>query len=655
MIVYTYNRIRLLAKLFMLIIVSSPFTVRAQSIDSLISTYTDQKGIVNIDSIISVARSFFYNYPVKALETGLELVDIAESQKDFLGKANSLRLLGAYYADVRMNFDSAYFYYQRAESLYKGISSKEASEGKGAILHNYGSINHYQGNYPEAIGYYTEALRVFDRIGDLKTRPKTLNNLSTLYSYVNDNKKAEMYARKTIELSRQIGDKFMIATGNIALASTLIEQNTPESNEIEALLEENLKISEINNLSQVKISTHLNYGNYYATLKKEYHEAIRQYRKALELTQLSPNNWDIVRICINLSEALSHNNQFDEAAEFAQKALSISREIATKDTEQRALMVQSTASAHNLNFKSAYDDLILAYHLRDTLMNEDVQRQLALLETEYESDKKELRISNLEKQQLLYNSMSIAGAIVLLISLAFAVIRYRLAVSKRKLAEQDIKRMEQERQLVAVQATLDGEAAERTRLAKDLHDGLGSMLSVVKLNLPQMNGGVILEVEDVSRFQKAMGMLDESIQELRRVAHHMMPESLLRYGLKVSLTDFCDAIPMVNFHYFGNEARLPEKLEMMIYRSIHELVNNALKHAEASHINVQLVQEADRLSFTVQDDGKGFDPNSVSEGMGLSNIRQRVEAYQGKMSVYSSPQQGTEIHVELELTKNDKE
>src|SRR5690606_16418992 len=129
---------------------------------------------------------------------------------------------------------------------------------------------------------------------------------------------------------------------------------------------------------------------------------------------------------------------------------------------------------------------------------------------------------------------------------------------------------------VAVQATLDGEAAERSRLAKDLHDGLGSMLSVVKFNLPQVKGNAILEAVDVSRFQKALGMLDNSIQELRRVAHHMMPESLLRYGLKVSISDFCDAIPVVSFHYFGDEARLSDKLEILIYRCIHELINNAL-------------------------------------------------------------------------------
>ncbi|MEI5984081.1 ATP-binding protein [Sphingobacterium sp. PU5-4] len=89
----------------------------------------------------------------------------------------------------------------------------------------------------------------------------------------------------------------------------------------------------------------------------------------------------------------------------------------------------------------------------------------------------------------------------------------------------------------------------------------------------------------------------------------------------------------------------------MVYRCIHELVNNALKHAVASHINVQLVQESNRISFTVHDDGKGFDQQQVAEGMGLRNIRQRVEAFQGKLHIYSSVE-GTEVHVELELQNN---
>lgn len=268
-----------------------------------------------------------------------------------------------------------------------------------------------------------------------------------------------------------------------------------------------------------------------------------------------------------------------------------------------------------------------------------------MLETEYQTEKRETRISTLEKERVLYGiifGVSFLGVIILLGAL------YLRQRAKKQLVQQQVIQLEKEKQLIATQATLEGETTERTRLARDLHDGLGSMLSVVKFNLPQMKSGVTIEQEDVSRFQKALGMLDQSIQELRRVAHHMMPETLVRFGLKTALTDFAEAIPNVDFHYFGNEERIAQKLEIMIYRSIHELVNNAMKHAEASQINVQLVQETSRISFTVQDNGKGFDPENIKDGMGLRNIRQRVETFSGKMNIYST-EKGTEIHIELEL------
>ena len=143
--------------------------------------------------------------------------------------------------------------------------------------------------------------------------------------------------------------------------------------------------------------------------------------------------------------------------------------------------------------------------------------------------------------------------------------------------------------MIATQAVLDGETAERSRLARDLHDGLGGMLSVVKLNLKDMNSYSIMDGLDVDRFSNALDMLDQSISELRRVAHHMMPESLMRYGLKISLEDYCRAIPNAHFQYYGSENRLDDRLEVVLYRCAYELINNAVKYAEATTINVQLL------------------------------------------------------------------
>ncbi|MDR1553218.1 MAG: sensor histidine kinase, partial [Prevotellaceae bacterium] len=226
--------------------------------------------------------------------------------------------------------------------------------------------------------------------------------------------------------------------------------------------------------------------------------------------------------------------------------------------------------------------------------------------------------------------------------------RHKLNIQKRKQAEQQIKQLEQEKQLIATQALIDGEAAERSRLARDLHDGLGGMLSVVKLNLKDMKGYSILDNFDIDHFNKAMHMLDQSIDELRRVAHHIMPESLMRYGLKVSLEDFCRAISGAHFQFFGDDADLDNRLKILIYRCAYELINNAVKHANATNINVQLMIDNGLISLSVHDNGKGFDPATVAGGSGLENVRIRVATYNGKMNIYSAPDKGTEISIEIE-------
>src|SRR5690606_36750393 len=216
-----------------------------------------------------------------------------------------------------------------------------------------------------------------------------------------------------------------------------------------------------------------------------------------------------------LSEAYLQNEQYENAWLAAKKTLQLAEQLQSKDKKEIALSVGAQVSANNLNFEMAYQQLLQAYTLKDTLYNEASQQQTSFMETTNQTEKQELKIAGLENQRKLYILLGVAGATIFLIALAFAFTRYRLAVSKRKLAEKESQRLEQEKQLVAVQATLDGEAAERTRLAKDLHDGLGSMLSLVKFSLPQVKGDAILEAVDVTRFQTALDMLDDSIQELR--------------------------------------------------------------------------------------------------------------------------------------------
>lgn len=631
-----------------IILCGTSICLQAQSLDSVLVKYTNDRGRVDIDSTIDSCKQYVYNRPQDVFSVIQRLVKIAEKQKDPLPIAKTYQFMGSLYFQVKADYDSATYYLQKAEILYNALESEEAIDGKGMVFHNFGTIKQVNGDYAEAISYYLRALQLFDETKNMNIRPYTLNNISTLYALAHDHIKAEKYARECIDLSRKVNNSFMEATGSIALADALMEQGRYD--ESIAPLQIARQYGEENDDPYKVFLYHLNYGSYLMKYKKDYALAVKEIEKAHELASTTGDEWEIMRHNSALSEAYFANKQYDDAYRAANHALTIAKKLQAKDKIDIALSVLSQVDAIRGNYTSAYQNLLDAYNVKDTLYDENNQQATAFMEATYQTEKKELQIESLEKQRQLYIWLGIAGGLLLLTALILAIIRYRLAVSHRKLAEKETQRLAQEKQLVAVQATLDGEAAERSRLAKDLHDGLGSMLSVVKFNLPDIKGGAVLEPTDVSRFQKALGLLDESIQELRRVAHHMMPESLLRYGLKTSLSDFCDAIPSVEFHYFGEGQRLPDKLETLVYRCIHELVNNALKHAQATQINVQLIQESNRISFTVQDNGVGFDHDSVSDGMGLRNIRQRVSAFDGKLSIYSSDQ-GTEINVDIELKK----
>jgi signal transduction histidine kinase len=287
----------------------------------------------------------------------------------------------------------------------------------------------------------------------------------------------------------------------------------------------------------------------------------------------------------------------------------------------------------------------------DFRANKEYQNAMMDMEVKYETERKELKLNISEKQRKFAYAIAAFGAVFTLLILVMLFFRFRVINHRKKMAEQMVIQLEKEKQLVATQSVLDGENAERARIARDLHDGLGGMLSVVKLNLTNMKGNAFLPESDVPAFHNALEMLDGSIRELRRVAHNLMPESLLRFGLKAALTDFCRNIEHVNLHFFGDERRLEEKFEITAYRIVMELVNNALKHAKAEQINVQVIVDNDRINLVVQDNGKGFDKEVTdwNKTTGLNSINSRVESLGGKMELFSSPGKGTEVQVEFKF------
>lgn len=167
-----------------------------------------------------------------------------------------------------------------------------------------------------------------------------------------------------------------------------------------------------------------------------------------------------------------------------------------------------------------------------------------------------------------------------------------------------------------------------------------------------MKGNMILDEENASAFSISIGQLDNVISEMRRVAHSMMPEALVRFGLKEASQDLCDQFAKtsglsIHFQAIGMDGSLEKSVAVALYRIEQELLNNILKHAQATKVTVQLVKDESQISLTVEENGKGFDPVTVRNGAGLTSIRTRVEALGGKLDIQSKPGEGTSILVEV--------
>jgi signal transduction histidine kinase len=206
---------------------------------------------------------------------------------------------------------------------------------------------------------------------------------------------------------------------------------------------------------------------------------------------------------------------------------------------------------------------------------------------------------------------------------------------------------------VHLQEIVQTQNNERKRIAGDLHDSLGSMLSSVKLRLNSLQEDFVKSNPGkATRFDDTVKLLDQAVQELRRIAHNMLPVSLSRFGLKASLQTFVDQINEaerldVDLQILGLEQRLHEDLETAIYRICQELVQNVIKHAQATTLRIQIIDHADTINLIVEDNGKGLIVNEVNAGLGFTTIESKIKLFKGTFSIESHPGRGTMVLVDI--------
>jgi len=195
---------------------------------------------------------------------------------------------------------------------------------------------------------------------------------------------------------------------------------------------------------------------------------------------------------------------------------------------------------------------------------------------------------------------------------------------------------------------------ERKRIAADLHDSLGPLLSAVKLNISNVD---IEHPGDKALLEKTAGHLDEIIGSMRRISHDLLPNTLERNGLLEAIREFIGQVNVkqgLNIQlYIVKEIQVPKEKEIHIFRMIQEIVHNTLKHAQAGNLQIGFSEEGGHLLCLTKDDGKGFDKEKVlaaSQGLGLRSLESRCEILNGILSLDSMPGAGTNYFIKIPVT-----
>jgi two-component system, NarL family, sensor kinase len=568
-----------------------------------------------------------------------------------------------YHAGVALRYEATPFYLQgqrqkelenikKAEVLFLQSNHYNAKKELAATYGNLSGYYRAVEKFDSAVYYSLNAIRIQEENRFNSKLLISYINIAMIYQQIKLKDKQKEYLDKALSLAKILNESPGLFLANLQATHYYTEAG------------EYIKAKQYIDTARIYFNENIDFSRkqtYYlfsaVTFQnlKLYDSAVYFYKKAFELARQNNSRWNMIEPLLQMGNIKAKQKDFTNAENYLKQGIGYAEQDSAKTYLKDGLIYLSDLYTLTGRHKEALESFKKFTDIKDTLLNEERRKYVLDLEKKYESEKKDVQLQ-LQQEEIKRGRIQkyglIIGAIILIILLLFS---YRSYKQKQKLQQHRISELETEKKLMATEAVLKGEAQERTRLAKDLHDGLGGMLSGIKYSLNTMKGNLIMTPDNAKAFERSIDMLDSSIKEMRRVAHNMMPEVLLRYGLDAALKDYTaeinnSGIIKVIYQSMGKEkANLEQSSLLGLYRIIQELINNAIKHAAASEVLVQVFWENGKLVVNVEDNGKGFEVSVLekAEGIGWKNIRSRVELLKGNLDIHSAPEKGTAVNIEF--------
>lgn len=507
-------------------------------------------------------------------------------------------------------------------------TQKDIDDARSCTYGAIGNDYNIQDKHHLAIHYYQLALPIFEKYNWLESQTILYHNIGELYFTMGNMQEAERNYLKAVEKGTTSGDSLMMAIARKGLLRLYVRQDSYE---------------------KARKMAELCYAYYHAHRTEEIEDypvilASMTRLNLMEGHQSIAAAKAFAKEALSLADSLTFEDKSDVYAAACEVAMAEQKwqqalDYALCTIRPDSLATSADASCYRLlaeiytQLGQKYKACLYInkmYEVMTRYATDHYQSGLSQMEVLYETEKKEAQIIQLanERRQHMW-LLALAAALMVAMGIGYWLL---IIIQRRKKA------------LLAAKVALETETNERRILARDLHDGLGGMLSLLRMKTEQGEPSLL-------------PLIDSIHTELRRTAHHLMPEELLKNGLVSALHDFAVSLPNTTFqHIIAEGVTTPlalrrgaggEAIELVLYRCAYELVNNAIKHAKAEHISIQLMQEPQQVTLTVSDDGKGMQDSK--EGMGLQNIRERIMPYHGSINIASVEGQGTDINITLPL------
>ena len=632
--------------LFLFVVFSSHIYSQTKIIDSLkreisivnspIQKFECYKALADAYKYRSIDTAIVYNDSLRSISLKL--------------KDDDKIMLALYNASVLYNSKGNYERSIKNQLDYlKYIKAKQDTIKMAMSYYQLGASHLRLERKEKAMEYLNKGLSLAEDAKDFSLASKIMNAIGVMFKNLSQYDKALEYYNKAIDINEKLKDTAAIGIIYNGKGIVFLKQKQKDSALI--YFKKSLRFAELSGNIQLEGFQYRNIG---VLLKddKKFGEAENYLKKSLALRTRIGDSLSIGGSYYDLGELNFSKKDYAKAEAHFKESLKIMKALKSKSGEVMVYNRLASLYSEKGNFKKSNENYIEYIRLNDSLNNVELGEKVNEIQAKFDVERKNKELAEqklaieqqelqLQKKQFQNKLMTGLALFLLLVSL----LSWFLYQQRQKRKNQEILSLKRAQQVKTLELLMEGEEKERIRIAQELHDGVNVDLSSIKYKLTSL-----LE-ENNKVINEAVAMIDKSCEQVRAISHDLVPPSLKDFSLIGAIRDFCTTKHNlhtidITFSAIGDAYPISKKAEVNIFRILQELVNNSIKHADASEIHVQLSYQARLLQLTVEDDGKGFDNNTVSSGIGLRNIQSRVD-YLGANLDFRSDEKGTSYEIEI--------